>query len=72
VEPLLDDLAGTSTSAATARPRPSTALIAAGFLSEQRFPESATSEASVSASISSQASRVAMVTMFIPIASFVS
>lgn len=63
---------GTSTSAATERPRPSTALIAAGFLSEQRFPESATSEASVSASISSQASRVAMVTMFIPIASFVS
>jgi len=44
--------------------------MAAGFLSEQRFPESATSEAGVSLSTTSQASPVAIVAMFIPIASF--
>ncbi len=63
---------GIFTSAVTERPRPSIALIAAGFLSEQTLPDSAMSEALVSASITSQAALVAIVAMFIPIASFVS
>jgi len=71
-EPFLDVFVGIRTSAATVRPRPSTALIAAGFLSEQRLPERATRSAGVSLSTTSQAASVAMVTMFIPIASFVS
>jgi len=62
---------GIRTSAVTLRPRPSTALMAAGFLSEQRLPEG-DRQAAVSASTTPQTASVAMVAMFIPIASLVS
>ncbi len=51
------------------RPLPETALTAAGFLSVQRLPESATSRAPVSRSTTALAASEAIVTMFIPIAS---
>jgi len=63
---------GIRTSAVTLRPAPSTALMAAGFLSEQRLPEGGDRQATVSASTTPQTASVAMVAMFIPIASLVS
>ncbi|OPY41771.1 MAG: hypothetical protein A4E41_00711 [Methanoregulaceae archaeon PtaU1.Bin066] len=60
------------TPAQTLLPRPRTTFTAAGFLSVQRFPESATRCAPVASLISSAAFSLPMVTMFIPMASFVS
>jgi len=72
VQAFFDDLARDSNVGGDAPAAPSTALMAAGFLSEQRLPEGATGRQAVSASTTPQTASVAMVAMFIPIASLVS
>ena len=73
VEVLRTDLmmcAGTIASATTDLPRPSTQLMAAGFLSVQKLPERLTTSMSGNtSSIRWIANSVALLSMFIPIAS---
>jgi len=71
VQAFFDDLARDSNVGGDAPAAPSTALMAAGFLSEQRLPGGRGRQA-VSASTTPQTASVAMVAMFIPIASLVS
>jgi len=60
------------TPAQTLLPLPRTRFTAAGFLSVQRLPESAIRRAPVALLINSAAFSLPMVTMYIPMASFVS
>jgi len=71
VQAFFDDLARDSNVGGDAPAAPSTALMAAGFLSEQSCPRG-DRQATVSASTTPQTASVAMVAMFIPIASLVS
>ena len=57
------------TPAETVLPLPSTAFIAAGFLSQHIFPDEAISKSPVASSITFAAASEAIVAIFIPIAS---
>jgi len=72
VQAFFDDLARDSNVGGDAPAAPLDGVDGGGLLSEQRLPERATSEAAVSASTTPQTASVAMVAMFIPIASLVS
>jgi len=73
VQAFFDDLARDSNVGGDAPAAPLDGVDGGGAsLSEQRLPERATSEAAVSASTTPQTASVAMVAMFIPIASLVS